>query len=159
MTGNVVIRRAAERDVSSIVELWKELMDFHKRYDRYFSRSRTGHEGFEDFIRGHIRSDTSCVFVAEAGEDIVGYCLVAIEKYPPVLEIQEYGRVHNLAVTKDRRGKGIGKRLFRKAVNWFRRKGIHRIEVCVATSNELAREFWARMGFTPYLETGFMKIP
>ena len=158
MTEKTTIRKAVETDVPAIVELWKEMIDFHKERDRFFSRSATGHEAFAEFVTGHISSETACVFVAEAGKDIVGYCLAVIEKYPPVLQIQEYGLVRNMAVTKKYRRKGIGKRLLKEVQIWCSGRGVHRIETRFATSNELSAAFWAKMGFTPYLETVFMEI-
>jgi len=158
MAKKVIIRKAVTEDVPSIVELWKELMDFHKARDRFFSRSQTGDKSFADFITGHILNDTSYVLVAEAGKDIIGYCLAILSKYPPVLEIQEYGLVQAIAITKKYRCKGVGKKLFKKVQTWFSERGIHRIEAPVAKSNKLAREFWAKMGFTPYLETVFLEI-
>jgi len=158
MSRRVIIRKAVLEDVPSIVGLWKELMDFHRERDLLFSRSATGDEGFVDFITGHILSETSCVFVAAAGTDIVGYCLAFVEKYPPVLEIKEYGLVQDLAVTKIYRRNGIGKRLLKEARNWFYEKGIRRIEARVAKTNKISTEFWAKMGFEPYLETMFIEI-
>jgi ribosomal protein S18 acetylase RimI-like enzyme len=158
MTREVTIRKAVAEDVSSIVEFWKELMDFHKERDRIFSRSATSYEAFADFVTGHIASETSCVFAAEVGKNLVGYCLAFIEKYPPVLEMTEYGLVQDLGVTKKYQRRGIGKRLLKKAKGWSSEKGVHRIEARVAKSNRLATDFWAKMGFTPYLETVFMEI-
>jgi GNAT superfamily N-acetyltransferase len=158
MAREVIIRKAVAEDVSSIVELWKELMDFHKERDRIFTRSATGHESFADFIKGHISKDTSCLFVAEADEEIIGYCLVFIEKYPPVIELQEYCLVQDIAVTEKYRRMGIGKRFLKEAKSWYSEKGIHRVEARVSTYNKAAREFWAEMGFAPYLETVFMEI-
>jgi ribosomal protein S18 acetylase RimI-like enzyme len=158
MNDQVNIREAAVEDVPAIIELWKELMDFHKERDRLFSRSATGHESFADCITGHISSETSNLFVAEAGKDVVGYCLAIVERYPPVLEIQEYGLVRDLGVTEKYRHSGIGKRLLEEAQSWFSKKGVHRIEARVAKSNGLATDFWAKMGFTPYLETVFLEI-
>jgi len=158
MNGKVNIREAVMEDVPAIIEIWKELMDFHKERDRFFSRSATGHESFADFITGHISNESSYVFVAETGEDIVGYCLAIVEKHPPVLEVQEYGLVQDLAVTSKYRRSGIGERLFKEARGWFSEKGVRRIETRVAKSNKAATEFWAKMGFIPYLETVFMEI-
>ncbi len=158
MEKEFTIRKATVEDVSAVVELWKELMDFHKEFDRFFSRSANGHKGFADFITGHISSETSNVFVAEVGKNLVGYCLAFIEKYPLVLEMQEYGLVQDLGVTKKYQRRGIGKRFLKEAQSWFSEKGVHRIEARVAKSNKLSTEFWAKMGFTPYLETVFMEI-
>ena len=158
MTGKVTIRKAVAEDIPSIVELWKELMDFHKARDRIFSRSATGHQAFADYVTGHIKSETSRVFVAEAGKNLVGYCIAFIEKYPPVLKMTEYGLIQDISVTKKYQRRAIGKRLLKEAQNWFSEKGVHRIEARVAKSNKLSTEFWAKMGFSPYLETVFLEI-
>ncbi len=157
MTREITIRKATVEDVPAIVELWKELMDFHKECDRLFSRSENGHKAFTDFITGHISSDTSCVFVAEVGMDIVGYCLAVVEKSPPVLEIKEYGFIQSIAVTGEYRRGGIGERLIKEALSFFKEKGLHRIEARHSARNKLATGFWAKMGFKPYLKTVFLE--
>ncbi len=158
MASEVIIRKAVVEDVSSIVELWKELMDFHKERDRIFSRSTTGHERFADYLKGHISKENSSLFVAEADKDIVGYCLVFIEKYPPVIELQEYCLVQDIAITEKYRRRGIGRRFLKEAQRWYSDKGIHRVEARVSTYNKAAREFWSEMGFKPYLETVYQEI-
>ncbi len=158
MAKNITIRKATLEDVPAIVELWKEFMDFHKERDRLFSRCVTGDKAFADFITGHISNDTSCVLVAEAGMDIVGYCLAIVEKSPPVLEIKKYGLIQDIAVTEAYRREGIGEKLLKEALSFLREKGLHRIEARFAINNKLSTEFWAKMGFRPYLETAFMEI-
>ena len=80
MAREVIIRKAVAEDVGSILELWKELRDFHKELDGFFSRSATGHEGFAEFLMVHIKSEDSCVYVAADGKDLVGYCMATISK-------------------------------------------------------------------------------
>ncbi|MCP4611537.1 MAG: GNAT family N-acetyltransferase [Planctomycetes bacterium] len=158
MAKEVVIRKAVVEDVSSIIELWKELMDFHKERDRIFSRSATGHERFSEYLITNIQSDMSCVFVAADGKDLVGYCMAKISKYPPVLEQQAYGEIDSIAVTENYRRSRIGKRLLNEIREWYSEEGISRIEARVSKYNKAGIEFWAEMGFTPYLETVFMEV-
>ena len=159
MTREVIIRKARKKDIPLIAELWKELMDFNKQYDGHWSRSENGHQSCADFINDHIADDASCILVAEADKHIVGYCLSDICKCDPqLLKVKEYGQISNLAVTKNYRRKGIGERLLRKTVNWFSKKGIHRIEVYVGISNKSARKFWTKVGFTPFVENMFLEI-
>lgn len=158
MTENIIIRKAVVEDIPSILELWKEMMDFHKERDRIFSRSETGHEGFAGYVKGLIASETSHVVIAETDKEITGYCLAMIEPYPPVLEMKEYGLIQDIAVTKKYRRYGIGQKLLEEARNWFSEKGIRRIEARVATTNTISTGFWAKMGLKPYLETVFAEI-
>jgi ribosomal protein S18 acetylase RimI-like enzyme len=158
MIDRIKVRKAIQDDSKAISELWKELMDFHKEQDRHFTRSADGHERFAEFVSGRMVSKTSCVLVAEHQNEIVGYCLATISKYPPVYKHQEYGSIFDLAVTKMYRRKGIGQALIEEASKWFSERGIHRIEARVATSNEISTSFWKKMGFAPYIEIVYKEI-
>jgi ribosomal protein S18 acetylase RimI-like enzyme len=158
MIDKVNIRKAAVDDLNAIGNLWQEFMDFHKRRDPHYSRSTDGHERFKEFVSGHMTSGMSCVLVAEQGTTVVGYCLATLTKYPPVFENRNYGMVFDLAVMELCRRKGIGERLFREAEAWFADRGIHRIKVRVAVSNETSTAFWKKMGFTPCVTTVFKNI-
>jgi GNAT superfamily N-acetyltransferase len=156
--GTIVIRKALIKDVPSVLELWKELMDFHKELDSFFSRSTTGHEEFEKYVTGHIKNENSCVIVAEDSGNLVGFCLATISKYPPVLELKEYGEIGNMALSEKYRQRGIGARLLKALRQWFSKRGIKRIEVRYSTANDVAERFWTKMGFKPYLKTAFKEI-
>jgi len=152
------IRKATWEDTEAISELWKELMDFHKERDRRFTRSADGHKRFAEFISGRIAHETSCVLLAEQQDEIVGYCLATISKYPPVYEHQEYGAIFDLAVTENCRRKGIGQALAEAALQWFSEQDIHRVEVRVATLNKISTSFWKKMSFVPYIEIVYKEI-
>jgi len=83
MTREVIIRKAVVEDVSSIAELWKELMDFNKQYDEHISRSEIGYENVAEFITENISNNAFCILVAEANKNIVGYCVSDIRQCEP----------------------------------------------------------------------------
>ncbi|MBL7211028.1 MAG: GNAT family N-acetyltransferase [Desulfobacteraceae bacterium] len=158
MEMQVIIRNAGEQDLDMIIELWKELMDFHKIRDQYFSRSSDGHEKFMEFISGHIASETSKVLVAEHDGNIVGHCLASISNYPPVFENKEYGSIDDLAVTESYRRTGVGEKLCQEIQKWFKEQKIQRIELRVAVTNEVSTSFWRKMGYRPYIEILYKEI-
>jgi len=158
MTKKITIRKATTKDVSAIVELWKELMDYHKKLDPIWTRSASGHERFAEFLTQHINSNDSCAFVAMDGKNPVGFCLIKISNYPPALEKQQYGELTNIAVTKKYRRRGIGKKLIKKVRQWCAKRGISRIEARYSMANKTSTEFWAKVGFRPYLKTTFLEI-
>jgi GNAT superfamily N-acetyltransferase len=112
----------------------------------------------KEFIAGHITADTSCVLVAQQDGRLVGYCLAVLAQYPPVFQTRDYGTVFDLAVTRQCRRAGVGEKLYRAAEAWFADRGIHRIEIRVAVSNEVSTAFWKKMGFSPYVTTVFKNI-
>jgi GNAT superfamily N-acetyltransferase len=160
MSQRVTIRKARQGDVGAVVELWKELMDFHKALDPVFTRRRGGHKAFAEYLRkDYIGGDRRRAWVAQAGQEIVGLCMVVIEDYPPVLVLKRYGHLEVLTVAKNWRGKGIGEKLLRRARRWFCEKGMSRVEVRHSAANDLAAGFYVRMGFRPYLKTLFLELP
>lgn len=154
----LVIRKATKRNLESIGILWQEFMDFHKERDPAFARSADGHEYFKEFIASHLEKESSLVLVAEQDGAVVGYCLAMLAKYPPVFASRDYGTVYDLAVTQRCRKAGIGEKMYQSAEKWFLEKGIHRIELRVVVSNEIATAFWRKMGFLPHVEVLFKKI-
>lgn len=160
MSRRVTIRKVRQGDVGAVVELWKELMDFHKALDPVFTRRRGGHTTFAEYLRKeYIGRDRRRAWVAQAGRQIVGLCMAVIEDYPPVLVLKRYGHLEVLAVAKQWRGKGVGEKLLRRARRWFCEKGMSRVEVHNSTANELAERFYAKTGFRPYLRTLFLELP
>ena len=152
------IREAVKNDVATMVELWKEMMDFHKERDKLFTRKDIGHKGWIEFVTDHMSKEDSCVFVAELDGQIVGHCLGFLSDYPPVITIERYGKFQELAVMADYRRCGVGKELVKKMLIWFSEQGMKRIEVNVSVHNELSTAFWRKIGFSPYLETLYRQI-
>jgi len=157
MNEQIEIRDAAVEDVPAIIEIWKELMDFHKGLDAFFSRSVTGHERFAEFLTSNIEEKDSCVLVAADGGHIVGYCQACISKYPPVLVREKYVEIFDMAVTKKYQRQGIGRMIIDALRRWYSDKDVDRIELKYLTSNKSAEEFWTKMGFKPYLQTAFLE--
>ena len=158
MNEQVKIREGIMEDVPEIIEIWKELMDFHKELDAFFSRSATGHERFAEFLTSNMEKEDSCVLVAADGEHIVGYCQATISKYPPVLVREKYVEIFDMAVTEKYQRQGIGRMIIDVLRRWYADKDVDRIELKYLTANKSAEEFWTKMGFKPYLKTAFLEI-
>jgi len=153
-----VIRSATLRDIPDIVRLWEELMDFHRERDPFFTRARNGSDLFRRFVEENVGNDAACVLVAVAEDGIVGYCQAMIDHHPEVVAEPDYGQILDFAVTASHRHTGIGSQMFEALCKWFRKEGLRRIEVRHSTCNDLAGQFWPKMGFQPYMRTLFMEL-
>ena len=153
----VVVRDARPEDIAAMVGLWKEMIDFHRNVDSFFTRAPGGEDSFAQFVEKNIGSETVCVYVAVVGGEIVGYCQGKLEKHPPVITQTDYGQILDFTVTGDYRRVGIGRKLCRALQDWFVLKGVHRIEVRHSEFNDSASQFWPKMGFRPFLKTLFME--
>ncbi|MHC4117282.1 MAG: GNAT family N-acetyltransferase [Planctomycetota bacterium] len=153
MGKEITVRRATQRDIPAIIELWNEFMAFHREKDPLFTQAPNSEEVFAGFVHSNIDCETACVHVAVVDEQLVGYCQGKLGKYPPVIVERDYGEILDVAVSADHRRTGVGERMFAALRAWFRSNGVHRIEVRRSISNEIASRFWRKMGFEPCLET------
>jgi ribosomal protein S18 acetylase RimI-like enzyme len=154
----ILYREGKEQDIPQLIELWKEFIDFHKKWDQFFSRSEEGPGNFGKYLLINLRKDDAALYIAEASGEIVGYILCLIQDYPPAFKIKKHGVVSDLAITSRYRRKGIGEHLFYMAKDWFREKGMKRLELNVATANEVSTSFWTKMGMKPYKSVCYTEI-
>jgi len=156
MDAQVTIRKATEKDIPAVVELWEEHQEYHVECDAYFERSKDAKSGFREYLEGNLEG--LGLFVAEVNERKVGFVLGEVDRRPPCFAKREYGMIDDLGVTEEWRGRGIGHRLVERMMVWFEEQGIDRIEARVLVTNPLASTFWEKMGFTGYMESVYKDV-
>jgi len=146
----VEIATATEAHVPQIVELWREFMDFHKDLDPRFPLRAEAPASYEKYLREQMQSPDWLVLVALEGDAVVGLTVAQIGKYPPIFERESNGYISEMAVKSGHRRAGIGERLLEMAFEWFRSRGIDRVELSVAARNPVGYPFWRKHGFRAY---------
>ncbi len=143
-----VIRKGRIGDVERLVELWKELVDHHKNFDRGYSEFVPDVEKIQAaFYARTIRSRRSIMLVAEEDDIIIGFLFGSIASRPPVFKIQKHAFIGDLLVTKNFRRRGIGKILVDEFESWAKGKGVKFMTLAVYPENEAGMAFWKEMGF------------
>jgi GNAT superfamily N-acetyltransferase len=142
---------AAQRNhIPEIVNLWKELMDFHKQIDPFYERDEGGHQSFEKFVGYLIESAESLVLVAVDDDTVFAYSIAQIKSHPPVFRYARHGIILDMMVQEGRSREGIGEKILSKMLSWFTEREIERVELHVAARNSVGRSFWKKHGFTAY---------
>lgn len=141
------IRESQPDDVGSLVELWIELMDFHRDRDPFFTRSADAHDRFGEFVKTKMDSSEAVVLVAEQDGSLIGFSMAMVRDYPPVFETVRHAFIQDVIVTERARRQGVGKRLYEATLAWIRLQGVSRVELEVATTNPVSKAFWYEMGF------------
>jgi ribosomal protein S18 acetylase RimI-like enzyme len=152
------IRKAKHSDVDRVTALWCEFMDFHAGYDPCFTRRKGSVEIFKKYLHEQISSRKALLLVAEDHKDLIGYLLAKIEERPPVFELRRIGFISDTAVTGDIRNKGVGTRLYKESLKWFKKRNVDRVELIVATTNPISTRFWKKLGFKSYTERKYIEI-
>jgi ribosomal protein S18 acetylase RimI-like enzyme len=155
----IEIVRASEHHISDVGKLWLEYMRFHQDIDPIFTPRDGTVLGFEeDQVRRLMKSEDGLVLVALDEGRVVGYSLSEIKGPMKGYKLEEFGHVHDVAVTASYRRRGIGEKMLGEIMKWFRSKNINRVELSVVAKNQVAYSFWRKHGFTDYIHTFYRHI-
>ena len=122
---------------------------------RYALRSSTGvaTEPETEFLRrctawmeDHLKKDAWLCWVAEENEQLIGAVwLQLVEKIPnPRSEAEHHAYLTNFYVDERARGRGIGTKLLRAAIEWCKTADVHAI---ILWPTERSRSLYERNGF------------
>jgi ribosomal protein S18 acetylase RimI-like enzyme len=154
----ILIRKAIESDIAAILPLWRELMEFHSNFDSRFRLTADVVSPGKSHLRLELTKPTSFLAVAEHDSGIVGYCFASVHNQPSFFEHRAYGFVSEFHVSRSFRRRGIGRSLFAKMKQWFRRKGVSRVELVTINANPHSKAFWQSMGCCSYAERRFIDL-
>lgn len=121
----------------------------YKSIPMYAYEKRKSVKNYLDWL---YKGDPKGFFVAKIGEEIVGFiaCHSEWEDYRegPVCEIHEF------AVKEQFQGKGIGKALLERAIEYAKSKNHRKITLWVGEKNEKAINLYKKVGFAPLYKAG-----
>jgi RimJ/RimL family protein N-acetyltransferase len=138
---DVVVRPAEPGDAAALVQLGTEVGSEPGGWLISGGWRGVGHE--RRYLRTVRRSHDAAVFVAEAGEEIVGRLSVARDSHPASRHVADLG----LMVAASHRRRGVGTALLDAAVGWARKTGVRKLELHVFPHNEAAIALYVKYGF------------
>ena len=136
---DIVIRKARESDLPAINRLLGELIDAMDDTECIDARVIPG-------TWEHLLKDARSHFlVATAGATPIG--LIHFTSRQTVLHRSPSAMIDELVVTKEYRGRGIGRQLVLAAIERSRQLGCCEVEVSTEQTNLRARKFYRKCGF------------
>ena len=151
MRGEVIVRRAEEKDIERIAELWWEMAQFHKNYpvlaykakprEKYINAAKT-------IVARSLKKRKNFSFVAVKGAEVIGFVSGSFEFYlPSPFVYNKLAYVKHLSVTEKYRGIGVGKALMNAVFQEAKKKGIKIAYLNVHMENVDAIKFYEELGF------------
>lgn len=144
--------------IPGIIEVWKELLDLHETLNSGYGRKDGSEYTFAEFLSRSLSSPDSKLLIAIEGDEVIGYTLLQILKYPPIFKKERYGYISDMCVKDGHRRKAVGNKLLENAYAWFRSKGVDRVELRVASNNMVGYPFWKKQGFKDYVHVLYLDI-
>jgi len=145
----VTIREARENDVESLVDLVVRLKRLNSEFDPLFSARNDCAERAREYLISAIRDNKNhLVLVAEDAGKIVGILKADIRErlfYSPTIE----GAIVDFYIMPEYRRKDLGRQILDKAIAILRERGAQLITAEFPTQNQIAINFYNKMGFRP----------
>jgi len=145
----IEIRGAKSKDVKEIISLNQKLFNYeYNNFDKTLDCSWPPKN--ENYFKKSVEDKNSIVLVAVSNRNIIGYLIGSIHKAEDYREIKEVVEVDNTFVVEEHRRKGIGKELFKKFLEWAKKKETRRMKVVASAKNKDAINFYKKCGFIDY---------
>jgi ribosomal protein S18 acetylase RimI-like enzyme len=138
------IRKARVTDIEAIHSLDRESIKYHEQFDKdFYTVSESCFKLKKESQVKAMKSQSDLILVAEMNGKVVGYIWGRVEK---VMK-EKSGKVQEIIVTSQQRGKGIGKALMKQMLNFFKEKGCIISETEVFVENVAAIKAYESAGF------------
>ena len=144
-----MVRPAVSQDLPAINRLLGEVLHVHNGIRPDLFRPEGKKYTDAEILQLFSNPDTP-VYVYEKDGEVLGYVFLEIRH-------QDSGSLHTLStlyiddlcVDSARRGEGIGRILYEKALEFARERGCHNVTLHVWEGNDEARAFYEHLGMKP----------
>jgi ribosomal protein S18 acetylase RimI-like enzyme len=134
---NMYIQRATISELEPLTELF----DLY----RLFYKQESDLEGAKQFLKERISKDDSVAFIAFEGEQPLGF----VQLYPSFSSVSMKSSwiLNDLYVKKETRGRGVGEKLLKTAIQFANETGAKGLFLETARDNDNAQRLYEKIGF------------
>jgi ribosomal protein S18 acetylase RimI-like enzyme len=146
----------SDDDLSAVLRLCKEFFaEYEKHHEEFFDTDNLTDDDISGKFMESLDSDNSATLIALDDDKTVGYISLTIREQPRFYKIKKVGAIPALMVDKDYRRQGIGTRLLKEAISFFKSKGIKYFTFYTSVANSDAVSLYEKLGMKP-LHTSFL---
>jgi GNAT superfamily N-acetyltransferase len=148
----VVIRRyVVGRDEQALRECVIAQQNFHRSLEPLWPEGEKVVEDYLAYLHAECAAHNGCILMAELGEDTAGFAsVVAAAPAASPDDPAPFAWLHDVYVKPEHRRHGIATMLLAEAERFARAEGARVLRLGVLDRNQLARGFYARLGFRQY---------
>lgn len=137
---NLVIRNAKEEDVSTLLELIKEIAEYEKLSYQVIATEETLRESI-------FKNNRANALILEVDNKKIGYCIYFYSFSTFIGRSGIY--IEDIFIKKEYRGNGFGSEIFKFLAKKAKEEGCKRIEWACLDWNEPSIKFYKSLGAVP----------
>ncbi len=141
------IRPGRRDDAPAAARLWMRSAEEHTGHDPVYTTAPGAERVMRRFLADLAASGHSFLFVAEYGDETVGFISGELREGSPTFRPRTWASVDDVFVDPGHRNLGVGRALIESVRTWAKERGADGISLQVAAANERARKFYRKMGF------------
>ncbi len=145
----MIIRKSTTKDFEKLKKIKKEFYLWECEKDTKLC-PKFANRNLGIRLGKNLRQDNVAFFIAVEKNEIVAYVGGEIEKNMPCHKEKLKGHLFNLYVRPNYRKKGLGKKLIKKILTWFKENKINEIELFTGANNYPAQGLYKKLGFEKY---------
>lgn len=142
------IRLVQKEDIAGLLELEKQFQkdrgNFLPKNFKVFDVQRPKSD-FND----KIKDKNSQILIAEDDQKIIGFMINKIEQFKSEKQKFLQGKMADIYIRKEYRGKGIASKFYNQSLKWFKKRGCKYIQLSVYDNNP-AKKIYVDWGFKPF---------
>ncbi|ASI13743.1 GNAT family N-acetyltransferase [Candidatus Mancarchaeum acidiphilum] len=142
---NVTLKEATDSDEKGLTRLYRKLYEGDEDQDFFKSKA----------IPSYFKSGSK-VFIARSGNDTIGFVWAIYYEH---IKSKGIGIIEELYVDDGYRGRGIGKELVSKAIDYLKKKKVLVVIVTTDPQMEDAQKFYKAVGFKVSREWFYYPLP
>lgn len=153
------IVKGSRGDIQTIVNMWKELSDYHINFDDYLEPSREWNKHITSYFLKSMNKENYITFIAKTDSNRpIGFIKGEIRNTPEMFNFIATGYISELYVRDSYRGSKASEFLMLYLLNWFKGRGVSNIRLNVNSENIRAIKFYEKFGFKEVNKTLALKM-
>lgn len=144
------IRKATIEDFDKVLEIKLESKDEERRFNPALRPVKKMVNYYKEYLKNDLSSEWRAVFIAVIKGEIVGIIVGKTYRTLKIAGYERRGYLSNLYVKKESRRKGVGRKLFEKAIDWLKSKGAKAITLEIHNENKDKVDFFHKFGFKDF---------
>ncbi len=144
------IRKATIQDFEKLKSIKLKSKIAERKYNESLRPINKVEKRYSYYLKRDLAFKDRAIFIAIKNDKIMGMILGKIVNTLSITKFRKRGYISNLYVLPEQRRKGIGKRMAKALIKWFRAKNIKNLRLEVYSKNRPALNIYDKLGFKEY---------